>query len=73
MTDTAHQERILDQFTRQATPFSTANTITDANALRMIVTAAAPTRTIRCWMLRAGAASWSAHSLRTSGMRPAST
>ena len=43
MTDTAHQERILDQFTRQATPFSTANTITDANALRMIVTAAAPT------------------------------
>ena len=43
MTDTAHQERILDQFTRQATPFSTANTITDVNALRMIVTAAAPT------------------------------
>ncbi len=42
MNDTAHQERILDQFTRQATPFSTAHTITDANALRMIVQAAAP-------------------------------
>jgi ubiquinone/menaquinone biosynthesis C-methylase UbiE len=42
MNDTTHQERILDQFTRQATPFSTAQTITDANALRMIVEAAAP-------------------------------
>jgi ubiquinone/menaquinone biosynthesis C-methylase UbiE len=42
MSDTTHQDRILDQFTRQATPFSTANTITDANALRMIVEAAAP-------------------------------
>ena len=38
-----HQERILDQFTRQATPFSTAATITDENALRMIVAAARPT------------------------------
>ncbi len=42
MSDAGHQERILDQFTRQAMPFSTANTITDANALRMIVAAAAP-------------------------------
>jgi len=42
MNDTTHQERILDQFTRQATPFSTANNITDANALRMIVETAAP-------------------------------
>ena len=42
MSDAGHQERILDQFTRQATPFSTANTITDANALRMIVEAATP-------------------------------
>ena len=42
MSDTGHQERILDQFTRQAMPFSTANTITDANALRLIVAAAAP-------------------------------
>ena len=42
MNDTTHQERILDQFTRQAMPFSTANTITDANTLRMIVEAAAP-------------------------------
>lgn len=37
-----HQERILDQFTRQATPFSTASTITDENALRLIITAAKP-------------------------------
>ncbi len=42
MSDGGHQERILDQFTRQAMPFSTANTITDANALRMIVEAGAP-------------------------------
>jgi ubiquinone/menaquinone biosynthesis C-methylase UbiE len=42
MTDTTHQDLILDQFTRQATPFSTAGTITDANALRMIIEAAAP-------------------------------
>jgi ubiquinone/menaquinone biosynthesis C-methylase UbiE len=42
MNDATHQERILDQFTRQATPFSTAQTITDANALHMIVEAAAP-------------------------------
>ena len=38
----SHQDLILDQFTRQATPFSTASTITDANALRMIVEAAMP-------------------------------
>lgn len=42
MSDSDQQARILDQFTRQATPFSTAATITDANALRMIVAAAAP-------------------------------
>jgi SAM-dependent methyltransferase len=42
MSNSAHQDLILDQFTRQATPFSTAGTITDANALRMIVEAAAP-------------------------------
>jgi ubiquinone/menaquinone biosynthesis C-methylase UbiE len=42
MSDATHQDLILDQFTRQATPFSTANTITDANALRMIVAAAMP-------------------------------
>jgi ubiquinone/menaquinone biosynthesis C-methylase UbiE len=41
MSEATHQERILDQFTRQATPFSTASPITDANALRMIVDAAA--------------------------------
>jgi len=43
MSASDQQARILDQFTRQATPFSTAATITDANALRMIVEAAAPT------------------------------
>jgi ubiquinone/menaquinone biosynthesis C-methylase UbiE len=37
-----HQQQILDQFTRQATPFSTASTITDSGALRMIVEATAP-------------------------------
>ncbi|HEY2621515.1 MAG TPA: methyltransferase domain-containing protein [Acetobacteraceae bacterium] len=42
MNNTTHQERILDQFTRQAMPFSTADTITDANALRMIVESAKP-------------------------------
>ena len=42
MSDTAHQDQILDQFTRQATPFSTASTITDANALHMIISAAKP-------------------------------
>jgi ubiquinone/menaquinone biosynthesis C-methylase UbiE len=42
MSSSNHQDLILDQFTRQATPFSTANTITDANALRMIIEAAKP-------------------------------
>ena len=42
MSDAAHQAQILDQFTRQATPFSTADTITDTGALRMIVDAARP-------------------------------
>jgi ubiquinone/menaquinone biosynthesis C-methylase UbiE len=42
MSGTTHQGRILEQFTRQALPFSTANTITDGRALRMIVKATAP-------------------------------
>jgi SAM-dependent methyltransferase len=42
MTDTSHRELILDQFTRQATVFSTAPAITDEDALRMIVEAARP-------------------------------
>ena len=42
MSDTSHQELILDQFTRQATVFSTASAITDEDALRMIVEAARP-------------------------------
>ncbi len=42
MTDATHQDLILDQFTRQATGFSTATAITDEDALRMIVEAARP-------------------------------
>jgi SAM-dependent methyltransferase len=42
MTDANHQGLILDQFTRQATVFSTAPSITDEEALRMIVEAARP-------------------------------
>jgi len=42
MADADHQELILDQFTRQATVFSTAPSITDEDALRMIVEAARP-------------------------------
>lgn len=42
MSNEAHSSLILDQFTRQATPFSTASAITDAGALRMIVDAAEP-------------------------------
>jgi SAM-dependent methyltransferase len=40
MTDTAHGDLIRDQFTRQATPFSTAAPIADTGALGMIVDAA---------------------------------
>src|SRR5215467_14336640 len=40
MADANHQELILDQFTRQATVFSTAPAITDERALQMIVEAA---------------------------------
>jgi SAM-dependent methyltransferase len=47
MSDTNHQDLILDQFTRQATVFSTAPPITDEDALRMIVDAAQPTRNDR--------------------------
>ncbi len=42
MNDTTHQDRILDQFTRQAVPFSMAQTIADTSALNMIVEAAGP-------------------------------
>ncbi|HEY6431459.1 MAG TPA: methyltransferase domain-containing protein [Acetobacteraceae bacterium] len=38
-----HHDLILDQFTRQAVPFSSAATITDENALQLIVAAARPT------------------------------
>jgi ubiquinone/menaquinone biosynthesis C-methylase UbiE len=42
MTDRNHQGLILDQFTRQATLFSTAAPITNEEALRMIIEAARP-------------------------------
>jgi len=42
MTNEAHRDLIRDQFTRQATPFSTATPITDTGALKMVVDAAAP-------------------------------
>ena len=42
MTDASHQGLILDQFTRQATLFSAAAPITNADALQMIVDAARP-------------------------------
>jgi SAM-dependent methyltransferase len=41
MPETTHSALIRDQFTRQATPFSTAAPIADADALKMIVEAAA--------------------------------
>jgi ubiquinone/menaquinone biosynthesis C-methylase UbiE len=37
MTTQTHQDLILDQFTRQATPFNTAQTIADESALRLLV------------------------------------
>ena len=40
MTDAAHDSLIRDQFTRQATPFSTAAPIADRAALALIVEAA---------------------------------
>ena len=42
MTEAGHQDLIRDQFTRQATVFSTAAPITDERALQMIVGAAQP-------------------------------
>jgi SAM-dependent methyltransferase len=42
MADANHHGLILDQFTRQATLFSTAPAMTDEDALRMIVKAARP-------------------------------
>jgi ubiquinone/menaquinone biosynthesis C-methylase UbiE len=42
MNESAHDALIRDQFTRQATPFSTASTISDAQALAMVVAAARP-------------------------------
>ena len=44
MVDTAHQDLIRDQFTRQATPFSTAAPIANEAALKMIIDAAEPHR-----------------------------
>src|SRR2546427_10033577 len=45
---TTHKDSILDQFTRQAVPFSTAPSIKDEAALRLIVefSGAGPTDTV---------------------------
>mgnify|MGYP001339281640 CR=1 FL=1 len=37
MTDATHEELIVDQFTRQAVPFSTAKTIADQKALQLLI------------------------------------
>ena len=37
VTRNPHRDLILDQFTRQATPFSTAKTISDEAALRLLL------------------------------------
>ncbi len=42
MTTESHRSLIVDQFTRQAVPFSIASAITDENALRMIIEPAGP-------------------------------
>ena len=68
-----HHGLIVDQFTRQATPFSTAATITDENALRMIVAAGPPSADDAMWTWRAAAASWLPRSPRMSATPPAST
>src|SRR5438093_8506170 len=39
MTASSHRDLILDQFTRQAVPFSTSSTIKDEEALRLLVEA----------------------------------
>src|SRR5262249_53854750 len=48
MGETAHSERVVDQFTRQAPAFSRAPMITDDTVLRMIVNSAGagPTDTV---------------------------
>jgi ubiquinone/menaquinone biosynthesis C-methylase UbiE len=45
MATQSHNDLILDQFTRQATPFSTAATINDAAALKLIVETSGATAT----------------------------
>ena len=37
MTDATHEELIVEQFTRQAVPFSTAKTIADQKALQLLI------------------------------------
>lgn len=48
MPTTSHQELIVDQFTRQAVPFSTAKTIADEKALQLLIdaTSAGPKDTV---------------------------
>ena len=37
MSNTTHKDLIVAQFSKQATPFSTAKTIADENALQLLI------------------------------------
>ncbi len=73
MAEPAHSELIRDQFTRQAGVFNAAATITNEQALKMIVAAAGRVRTTRFWMWPAAVELLFVHLHRMSSMRPAST
>ena len=73
MAEPTHAELILDQFTRQAGVFNTAATITNADAVRMIVRPPGRDRTIRFSMSPAAAALSCARSRLMSDARPVST
>ena len=58
MGQSSHIDLIVDQFTRQATPFSTASPITDAAALKLIVETSGAKATDTCADVARGGA-WS--------------
>ena len=74
LNDPAHKDLILDQFTRQAAPFSTARTIADESALQLLVqfSAAGAGRHGR-WTSPAAAVWLCARSPGVCGTPPAST
>lgn len=71
--DATHRDLILDQFTRQASPFSAAPTIADEMALRMIVEAAQAKSNDTILDVACGPGLWCAPLPLTSGKRQAST